>query len=1541
MKINKTLIILSLLLIFCISLGAVSAADNTDISVDINNDVATVESSVMNEEINGVNEDSVVYIANEEPVVYIAKDGDDLNPGTFDKPVATLDKALTIVKVNGNIVFKEGTYILNDVKINKDVHINSTDGKAILSGNNENRILTISSNVVISNLTFANGKSNNGGAIYGWGSVSGCSFVNCSSESGEGGAIYGWGSVSGCSFVNCNANYRGRGGAIYSIGDDCVVSGCSFVGCSAYYGGGAIFFHEENSVVVNCSFVNCSSENGNGGAIFFEENGSVTYCIFENNTGNGNCNAIYVDKAWLDADYNFFGFQNNVTKFPNDLIWKLNDSYNIESIIPNYWVILNITNSSNDYFIGFVLNDGSSLSANMMDYNVILTINDTDAKEITIRNNSFNDTYIHNSVYKVNSCNTGKLIASAKFGYVEDSFTTLNELITNRKDNTITLNQDYKFYNHWDDDFKEGIIIEDNVIIEGNGITIDGCGVSKVFRITGENVTIKGINFINARCTSEGGAIYWSGNNGVVSGCSFTNCYTRNEGGAIFFEENVSVVNCSFMKCTAFHQGGAIYGNSCNDCSIRNCIFVGCKSNGFAGAIHLVSANNCSINYCVFEGNSAYDIYVKSGTVNADFNFFGFQNNVTSFPKGLVYGVTLNSWVVLNITNSSNNYFIDFVLNNGSKLSASMMDYNVILTINDNDAKEITIRNNSFNDTYVKGHYLLTSLNTNKVLVNITFGIFDYNITTTDCDYGGTATVVVIVPTDVTGNFTITVDDGQVLTEIIKNGYVNISINGLSVGVHNLNISYSGDETYIPFNTSATVTVFGIPEFDIDVNASGIYGDCVNGSINETYNGTITFTIEGNNFTGNVVDGNFSVDIKGIGANTYADVPVRFVSDDGGFIGNAVINLTIIPKNIDLNGFIYNAYFGTNLTGILVTGGKTGNVSITVGGVVYTGFVDWEGHFVINNTDSLTAGNYDNVVLDFVSDDGNYAGNMTVSFIIMDVPTIDDVVVSGNYSETVSFNMTVHNAQSGDIVVLHLLNGSNITGNLYVVDGVVEFTTVLPFACEEITDVFYIRNNVVFDSAVVSWNISKISTNIIFEPENVTTFIGDENTVNVTVFDVYGNPVKEGKINVSGEGVTLLNSNNGIYNLVDGKATIMFSYNVSGNYKLNVTYLGGVATNNTDNYYTSSKLLDVSVSDINLNTYIVSDYADGKFSFDGKYGEQLTFNFTVYDERGLLVDDGNLTIWFNGKAYTKEVVNGHVSITNEDFVLMNTGLYAYVVEYMSASDMYKKSFNFTSVSIPKVETQITINGTVNDESVKEGKVTLTINVTDVNKDVIVNKGIIYYVTPDGIRHSVNITNGTANVVVEVNRTGKYEIAVSYVDLDGDFLYSSNSFTWSIQKTTTLISVSKNGEDIIATINVGDELGNTANGKVNLFYNGKLMNLNVVNGLVSVNLGTYNGPVEISAVFTGADGLTSYDNVIVEFVETPINAPDVEEIDSDLTDVKEFETAPDEVGDENDTAFDEGGVEGSSISGIPMQHTAIPILALILALLVLPLTYKRD
>ena len=869
--------ILSLFAIFCISLGVVSAGDNVDISVDdisddcVRNNVNIQTDNVkVNEDINNLSEEYRTFkelnetisncTTNEITLEYDYK-YDSNNDEDFVSGI-NIDKNISI---NGNGHIIDGFNIARAFNVNANQV--SIKNLKFTNCNSTERGGAISGNCSVSGCSFVNCLSKrDGGAISGSCSVSGCSFVNCRSSMYNGGAIYGSGSVSGCSFVGCSAIYTASGGAIYFSGYGSV-SGCSFVGCSAYYDGGAIFFHEGNSVVVNCSFVNCSGRYG--GAIYFEENGSVTYCIFENNVGNGN--AIYVDNSWLDVDYNFFGFQNNVTKFSNDLILKSNASLEIESIIPNNWIILNITNSSNDYFVNFVLNDGSSLNESMMDYNVILTINDTDAKEITIKNNSFNDTYLLNSVYKVNSSNTGKLIASAKFGYIEDSFTTLNDLISNNS--PVILNHNYKFYNHWDDDFKEGIIIGDNVIIEGNGITINGSGVSKVFRITGENVTIKGINF-NARCDSEGGAIYWSGNNGVVSGCSFTNCYTKNEGGAIYWNSNNSyVVNCSFMNCTAFHQGGAIYGNSCNNCSVSGCSFVNCSSNGFVGAIHLVSGNNCSINYCIFEGNSKYikDIYVKSGTVNADFNFFGFQNNVTSFPQGLVSGVTLNSWVVLNITNSSNDYFVDFVLNDGSSLSESMIDYDAVFSEND-VGRDIVVKDNVWSGPIYKSGDVTACVNspvTGALLASLNLNTFKEveivlpedpmfvvgsgdNYTVVIKSGGesigaGYVVVLELVNGDKFKNYTLTTDD---------EGSVSLPINLGYAKVYGFNIYFDAQDGYAKGFASQNITVKAIvtklvTDYVGDVFNSSVFSyDDWTAKLVDTKDNPISSVVVNVNFTG-------------------------------------------------------------------------------------------------------------------------------------------------------------------------------------------------------------------------------------------------------------------------------------------------------------------------------------------------------------------------------------------------------------------------------------------------------------------------------------------------------------------------------------------------------------------------------------------------------------------------------------------------------------------------------------------------------------------
>ena len=163
-------------------------------------------------------------------------------------------------------------------------------------------------------------------------------------------------------------------------------------------------------------------------------------------------------------------------------------------------------------------------------------------------------------------------------------------------------------------------------------------------------------------------------------------------------------------------------------------------------------------------------------------------------------------------------------------------------------------------------------------------------------------------------------------------------------------------------------------------------------------------------------------------------------------------------------------------------------------------------------------------------------------------------------------------------------------------------------------------------------------------------------------------------------------------------------------------------------------------------------------------------------------------------------------------------------------------------------------------------------------------------------------------------------------------------------------VSEEDNNLVVTINVFDELGNTANGKLDLFVKGKLMSLDIVNGVGSVNIGHYNGPVELNAVFTGEDCLSSYDKVIVECINTPenaINHGEIEEInsletdsDNNTNDNYEDNTEDNSTDVDNDESSDENSVKKSFVSGIPMEHTAIPILALLIALITLPIIRRR-
>lgn len=115
--------------------------------------------------------------------------------------------------------------------------------------------------------------------------------------------------------------------------------------------------------------------------------------------------------------------------------------------------------------------------------------------------------------------------------------------------------------------YDDGIrLAENNLVIDGNGHTIDACGKTRIFKcLTGNNITLKNITFKNGFSDSNGGAIYSLGRNMTIENCTFTENIVTKElggGGAIYNGEDMTITESTFNSNVIIGEhgdGGAIY----------------------------------------------------------------------------------------------------------------------------------------------------------------------------------------------------------------------------------------------------------------------------------------------------------------------------------------------------------------------------------------------------------------------------------------------------------------------------------------------------------------------------------------------------------------------------------------------------------------------------------------------------------------------------------------------------------------------------------------------------------------------------------------------------------------------------------------------------------------------------------------------------------------------------------------------------------------------------------------------------------------------
>ena len=239
----------------------------------------------------------------------------------------------------------------------------------------------------------------------------------------------------------------------------------------------------------------------------------------------------------------------------------------------------------------------------------------------------------------------------------EQTFTQLNETINANNNMDIYLSGNYK-YSGGDVSFKNGIVIERDVNIYGNGAVIDGNKEARIFQINGGNVVFYNITFVNGNAgDDDGGAI--NGNSKAIN-CTFKQNQAH-DGGAMY---GGSAVNCTFNSNSANDGGGGIcYGDA------NNCYFYDNKAGSCGGAIRFGNVDNCTLinNYAnnyggaVNHGSAYNSTFINNraginGGAMCDGGFYAdnciFINNSAKYG-GAGYATIASN---CNFTNNSANY---------------------------------------------------------------------------------------------------------------------------------------------------------------------------------------------------------------------------------------------------------------------------------------------------------------------------------------------------------------------------------------------------------------------------------------------------------------------------------------------------------------------------------------------------------------------------------------------------------------------------------------------------------------------------------------------------------------------------------------------------------------------------------------------------------------------------------------------------------------------------------------------------------------------
>ena len=209
----------------------------------------------------------------------------------------------------------------------------------------------------------------------------------------------------------------------------------------------------------------------------------------------------------------------------------------------------------------------------------------------------------------------------------------------------VTLNLKYltlrNAYNHWDYGGaianNQGTVTVSNCYLSSNTGDYYGGGI---YNYMGTVLVSNTIFYQNA-AYSSGGAIDNQDGVLIVADCKFIGNHAAH-GGAICNSGEISITNCEFTDNSATYGAGI---NNDGKMTITYCVFKENEANAYGNAIwnYDGAITDRKVHFCSFlDTNSGYEIYAETGSVNAEYNWWGSNDD----PSARIHGdVDVTPWI--------------------------------------------------------------------------------------------------------------------------------------------------------------------------------------------------------------------------------------------------------------------------------------------------------------------------------------------------------------------------------------------------------------------------------------------------------------------------------------------------------------------------------------------------------------------------------------------------------------------------------------------------------------------------------------------------------------------------------------------------------------------------------------------------------------------------------------------------------------------------------------------------------------------------------